>query len=169
MFGVIIHFPRKLDSLLLKWNTERPIWCWQISIQSLQNNLQSKNLINRWNKVYIPNTTLVWIIGFVYTWKWDWNRKWIDTIISLTFDEILEVLAFLIIVIFLQSCALKIAVPSRIHIWLISILRCWIFSCDQAALWMVFSVRLSVCHTFLTMFPSSYHHESVRGHHEGPW
>ena len=34
-----------------------------------------------------------------------------------------------------------------------------LFSCDQAALWMVFSVRLSVCHTFLTMFPSSYHHE----------
>ena len=50
-----------------------------------------------------------------------------------------------------------------------------LFSCDQAALQMVFSVcpsvcpsvrpsvrlsvRLSVCHTFLTMFPSSYHHE----------
>ena len=34
-----------------------------------------------------------------------------------------------------------------------------IFSCDQAALWMVQSVRPSVCHTFLTMFPSSYHHE----------
>ena len=38
-----------------------------------------------------------------------------------------------------------------------------LFSCDQAALWMVFSVRLSVClsvcRTFLTMFPSSYHHE----------
>ena len=39
------------------------------------------------------------------------------------------------------------------------------FSCDQAALWMVqsvcpsvrLSVRLSVCHTFLTMFPSSHH------------
>ena len=41
-----------------------------------------------------------------------------------------------------------------------------IFSCDQAALQMVFSVcpsvRLSVCHTFLTMFPSSYHHEIFR-------
>ena len=44
------------------------------------------------------------------------------------------------------------------------------FSCDQAALWMVqsvcLSVRLSVClsvrHTFLTMFPSSYHHEIFR-------
>ena len=34
-----------------------------------------------------------------------------------------------------------------------------IFSCDQAALQMVFSVCPSVCHTFLTMFPSSYHHE----------
>ena len=33
------------------------------------------------------------------------------------------------------------------------------FSCDQSALWMVQSVRLSVCHTFLTMLPSSYHHE----------
>ena len=46
------------------------------------------------------------------------------------------------------------------------------FSCDQAALWMVFSVRLSVrlsvCHTFLTMFPSSYHHEIFRSYHIGP-
>ena len=48
----------------------------------------------------------------------------------------------------------------------------WVFSCDQAALWMVFSVcpsvRLSVCHTFLTMFPSSYHHEIFRSYHIGP-
>ena len=51
-----------------------------------------------------------------------------------------------------------------------------IFSCDQAALWMVFSlrlsvclsVRLSVCHTFLTMFPSSYHHEIFRSYYIGP-
>ena len=31
-----------------------------------------------------------------------------------------------------------------------------LFSCDQTALWMVLSVRLSDCHT---MFPSWYHHE----------
>ena len=46
---------------------------------------------------------------------------------------------------------------------------CLIFSCDQAALQMVFSVRLSVCpsvcHTFLTMFPSSYHHEIFRSYY----
>ena len=30
------------------------------------------------------------------------------------------------------------------------------------------SVRLSVCHTFLTMFPSSYHHEIFRSYHIGP-
>ena len=45
-------------------------------------------------------------------------------------------------------------------------------SCDQAALWMVFSVRLSVrlsvCHTFLTMLPSLYHHEIFRSYHHGP-
>ena len=49
-----------------------------------------------------------------------------------------------------------------------------IFSCDQAALQMVFSVcpsvrpsvRLSVCHTFLTMFPSSYHHEIFRSYYQ---
>ena len=43
-----------------------------------------------------------------------------------------------------------------------------VFSCDQAALQMVFSVcpsvRPSVCHTFLTMFPSSYHHEIFRSY-----
>ena len=43
-----------------------------------------------------------------------------------------------------------------------------LFSCNQAALWMVFSVRLSVRHTFLTMFPSSYHHEIFRSYHLGP-
>ena len=54
----------------------------------------------------------------------------------------------------------------------------WIFSCDQAALWMVqsvcpsvrpsvcLSVRPSVCHTFLTMFPSSYHHEIFRSYYQ---
>ena len=53
-----------------------------------------------------------------------------------------------------------------------------IFSCDQAALWMVQSVcpsvclsvrpsvRPSVCHTFLTMFPSSYHHEIFRSYYQ---
>ena len=30
------------------------------------------------------------------------------------------------------------------------------------------SVCLSVCHTFLTMFPSSYHHEIFRSYHIGP-
>ena len=51
----------------------------------------------------------------------------------------------------------------------------YIFSCDQAALWMVLSVRLyvrlsvrlSVCHTCLTMFPSSYHQEIFRSYHQG--
>ena len=44
-----------------------------------------------------------------------------------------------------------------------------IFSCDQAALWMVQSVRpsvcLSVCHTFLTMFSLSYHHKIFRSYY----
>ena len=49
-----------------------------------------------------------------------------------------------------------------------------IFSCDQAALQMVFSVCpsvsvcLSVCHTFLTMFSSSYHHEIFRSYYQWP-
>ena len=34
----------------------------------------------------------------------------------------------------------------------------YIFSCDQAALWMVFSVCLSVCHTFLKAFRLFSHH-----------
>ena len=47
-----------------------------------------------------------------------------------------------------------------------------VFSCDQAALQMVFSVCPSicpsVCHTFLTMFPSSYHHEIFRSYYQWP-
>ena len=50
----------------------------------------------------------------------------------------------------------------------------WIFSCDQAAIWLVLSVcpsvRPSVClsvrHTFFTMFPSSYHHEIFRSYYQ---
>ena len=46
-----------------------------------------------------------------------------------------------------------------------------VFSCDQAAIWLVQSVSPSVClsvrHTFFTMFPSSYHHEIVRGYCHG--
>ena len=50
-----------------------------------------------------------------------------------------------------------------------------VFSCDQAALWMVQSVPLSVCpsvcqsvcHTLLTMFPPSHHHEIFKGDY--PW
>ena len=49
-----------------------------------------------------------------------------------------------------------------------------LFSCDRAELWMVQSVCLSVrpsvcpsvCHTFLTMFPSSYHHEIFRSYYQ---
>ena len=59
---------------------------------------------------------------------------------------------------------------TRSSAWLIP----HIFSCDQAALWMVQSVRLSVRlsvrpsvrHTFLTMFPSSYHHEIFRSYYQ---
>ena len=46
------------------------------------------------------------------------------------------------------------------------------FSCHQAALWMVQSVCPSVCpsvrHTFLTMFPSLYHHEIFRSYYQWP-
>ena len=50
--------------------------------------------------------------------------------------------------------------------------RFMFFSCDQAALcswlyeWFSPSVRLSVRHTFLTMLPSSYHHEIFRSYYQ---
>ena len=56
--------------------------------------------------------------------------------------------------------------------------RSQFFSCDQAAIWLVQSVCLSVClsvcpsvlpsvcHTFFTMFPSSYHHEIFRSYYQ---
>ena len=62
----------------------------------------------------------------------------------------------------------------------VALKRCPIvFSCDQAAIWLVQSVRLSVrpsvrpsvclsvCHTFFTMFPSSFHHEIFRSYYHG--
>ena len=42
-----------------------------------------------------------------------------------------------------------------------------VFSCDQAALWMVQSIRPSVCLShLLTMFPSSYHHGIFRSYYQ---
>ena len=71
-----------------------------------------------------------------------------------------------------------LALASRRALVSLTVLK--VFSCDQAALQMVFSVCpsvrlsvcpsvcLSVCHTFLTMFPSSYHHEIFRGCYQWP-
>ena len=42
----------------------------------------------------------------------------------------------------------------------------YIFSCDQAAVWLVLSVCPSVRHTFFTMFPSSYHPEIFRTYNQ---
>ena len=42
-----------------------------------------------------------------------------------------------------------------------------VFSWDQAALWMVQSVRPSVWHSFFTMFPSSYHHGIIISYSQG--
>ena len=58
--------------------------------------------------------------------------------------------------------------------WLVYGHSLLIFSCDQAALWMVQSVRPSVCpsvrlsvrHTFLTRFLSTYHHEIFRSYYQ---
>ena len=50
----------------------------------------------------------------------------------------------------------------------------WIkfFSCKKLYEWYFLSVcpsvRPSVCHTFLTMLPSSHHHEIFRSYHQGP-
>ena len=90
--------------------------------------------------------------------------------------------------VFLKSCKITKAKMFGLVLFNVNISATYIFSCDQAALWMVFSVRLSVCpsvrlsvrpsvrlsvclsvcHTFLTMFPSSYHHEIFRSYHIGP-
>ena len=101
-----------------------------------------------------------------------------------------QIFCFLLL---LYKCQKRISwpCPSRFRFWtspwylMVVLLPSWgknkcrallIFSCGQAALWMVFSVCLSVCpsvclsvrHTFLTMFPSSYHHEIFRSYHHGP-
>ena len=39
---------------------------------------------------------------------------------------------------------------------------------NQLYKWYFPSVRPSVCHTFLTMFPSSYHHEILRSYYQWP-
>ena len=72
---------------------------------------------------------------------------------------------------FVLSCLIKYAHNSIISDFSIFGIHRVIFSCDQAAIWLVqsvcLSVRPSVCHTFFTMFPSSYHHEIFRSYYHG--
>ena len=73
--------------------------------------------------------------------------------------------------------------PSCLYMWDIHFIHMYnsliiFLSCDQAALWMVQSVRpsvclyvclsacLSVCDAFFTMFPSSYRHEIFRSYYQ---
>ena len=48
----------------------------------------------------------------------------------------------------------------------ISCRKCFLAATKQLYEWFSPSVRLSVCHTFLTMFPSSYHHEIFRSYYQ---
>ena len=67
--------------------------------------------------------------------------------------------------------------PVWIHIWWwndaysLMLLRrgalLFLAATKQLYKWYFPSVRLSVCHTFFTMFPSSYHHEIFRSYYHG--
>ena len=62
---------------------------------------------------------------------------------------------------------------SWISAWIPSeVTRTFLAATKQLYEWYFLSVCLSVClsvrHTFLTMFPSSYHHEIFRSYHYGP-
>ena len=50
------------------------------------------------------------------------------------------------------------------HIWFFCV--CTLFSCEQAARWMVQFIRPSVHHTFFTLFPSWCHHEIFRNYYQ---
>ena len=81
-----------------------------------------------------------------------------------------------------QLSRLRTATPVWIHIWWwngaqsFMLLRrgalLFLAATKQLYEWYFLSVCLSVClsvrHTFLTMFPSSYHHEIFRSYHQGP-
>ena len=90
-----------------------------------------------------------------------WKNYWLNSFHNLAFTLMGWVSWPLYIFVFLASCSVlwwpniwpKMGFPE-------------LFSCDQAAIWLVQSVCPSVClsvrHTFLIMFPSSYHHEIFR-------
>ena len=91
-----------------------------------------------------------WMDSF-HIWR-KWLLTWEDVLHAMTFDLDLYLdFAIKRLKYGILSCLLYSMYSSG---WII-------FSCDQAALWMVQSVCLSVCpsirHTFFTMFPSSYH------------
>ena len=53
---------------------------------------------------------------------------------------------------------------SRLQIANLGINNAFLAATKQLYEWYFLSVR----HTFLTMFPSSYHHEILRSYHQGP-
>ena len=129
----------------------------------------------------IMNTLIEWNLIF-------WCKcNWINSLYAYLFIYLLLLLFFLFFLLLYskknRSQDYHIEAWTNCCCFAGNIFKC-IFSWDQAALWMVFSVRLyvrpsvrpsvcpsvrlSVCHTFLTMFPSSYHHEIFRSYHIGP-
>ena len=57
---------------------------------------------------------------------------------------------------------------SRLQIANLGINNAFLAATKQLYDWYFLCVCLSVRHTFLTMFPSSYHHEILRSYHQGP-
>ena len=70
------------------------------------------------------------------------------------------------IVVYIQQLSTSLTLP--LHSYFLAAtkqLYKWYF--PSVCLSVCLSVRLSVCHTFFTMFPSSYHHEIFRTYYHG--
>ena len=72
----------------------------------------------------------------------------------------------------LEGCICLFFFKNCIDYWIVYtfllILFSFLAATKQLYKWYFLSVCLSVCHIFLTMLQSSYHHEIFRSYHQGP-
>ena len=157
-------------------------------LQRLLHNLNLHSLLPSHRDSMVVVVGLGWCMTVLsLMWLSIYNKEWDITVIQpISSPSLLELFMKALVDIWIDLYLIKFQFLSILCV----------FSCDQAALWMVFSVRLSVCpsvrlsvclsvcpsvrlsvcpsvrlsvcHTFLTMFPSSYHHEIFRSYHIGP-
>ena len=94
------------------------------------------------------------------------NYRYITVYLFHTFFlSAISLCVFISYILYINCITVHFFIHSNYQLYHYAFISYIVFSCDQAALRTLLSVRLSVCHTFFTMFLSSYHHEIFRSYY----